>query len=190
MGNKQPISLFTPGEWIPINENKVKVGLGLDYLPGNVFDLDGSVTAFNECNEVVESVYYHRLKGLNGAIRHYGDNLTGEGSGDDEVISIHLNEIPSNVYSLAVTVNSFKEQSIIKAKSAYIRLFKGKIVKKEIGRYILNQMKDCIGMLLGLFERDRKTRGWFFRVMADPIEGNVVSKSYNRLKQLLNGYSE
>ena len=51
-------------------------------------------------------------------------------------------------------------------------------------------MKDCIGMLLGLFERDRKTRGWFFRVMADPIEGNVVSKSYNSLKQLLNGYSE
>ena len=56
--------------------------------------------------EVVESVYYYLLNGLNSGIRHFGDNLNGS-LVEDEVISIHLNEIPSNIYSLAIAVNSF-----------------------------------------------------------------------------------
>ena len=40
---------------------------------------------------------------------------------------------------------------------------------------ILNKTKDCIGLLLGLLERNRQTGGWFFRVMCDPIEGNIVT---------------
>ena len=48
MGNKN-ISTFTPGQWIPINENKVKVDLGWGFSKGDTFDLDDSVTEFNEC---------------------------------------------------------------------------------------------------------------------------------------------
>ena len=191
MGNKHKGShkgtSFIPGQWIPIDIPKVKVGLGWDFMPGDTFDLDGSVTGFDECNEPIESIMYSHLKGLNGAVRHHGDNLTGKGSGDDEVITIELNKIPTKVYSLAVTVNSYSRKSIIKAKSAYIRLING---KKEIGRFILNQTKDCIGLLLGLFEKNRQTGGWFFRVMIDPLEGNTVKESYPSLKTLLNGYSE
>ena len=115
--------------------------------------------------------------------------MTGKGSGDDEVITIELNKVPSNVLSLAVTVNSYSRKSIIKAKSAFIRLVNGK-TKKEMGRFVLNQTKDCIGLLLGLFERNRQTGGWFFRVMVDPLEGNTVKESYPSLKTLLNGYTE
>ena len=193
MGNKggshQLGTTFIPGQWFPIDVPKVRVGLGWDFLPGDVFDLDGSVTGFNECNEPVDSIYYHHLTGLNGSVKHHGDNLTGKGSGDDEVITIELNKVPSNVLSLAVTVNSYSRKSIIKAKSAFIRLVNGK-TKKEMGRFVLNQTKDCIGLLLGLFERNRQTGGWFFRVMVDPLEGNTVKESYPSLKTLLNGYTE
>ena len=193
MGNKggshQLGTTFIPGQWFPIDVPKVRVGLGWDFLPGDVFDLDGSVTGFNECNEPIDSIYYHHLTGLNGSVKHHGDNLTGKGSGDDEVITIELNKVPSNVLSLAVTVNSYSRKSIIKAKSAFIRLVNGK-TKKEMGRFVLNQTKDCIGLLLGLFERNRQTGGWFFRVMVDPLEGNTVKESYPSLKTLLNGYTE
>ena len=186
-GSKKKKTTFIPGQWLPINIPKVKVGLGWDFMPGDTFDLDGSVTAFNECNEPIVSIMYSNLKGLDGAIRHHGDNLTGKGSGDDEVITIELNKIPSNVYSLAVTVNSYSRKSIIKAKSAYIRLLNG---KSEIGRFVLNETKDCIGLLLGLFEKNRQTGGWYFRVMIDPIEGNTVKESKKKKKTLLNGYLE
>ena len=188
-GNKAKGTTFIPGQWFLIDVPKVKVGLGWDFTKGDSFDLDGSVTGFDECNEPVETIYYHNLKGLNGSVKHSGDNLTGKGSGDDETITIELNKVPPKVLSLAVAVNSYGNKSIIKAKSAYIRLINGKN-KKEIGRFVLNQTKDCIGLLLGLFERDRKTNGWFFRVMCDPLEGNTAIKSYDSLKVLLNGYTE
>ena len=180
---------FIPGQWFPIDVPLVKVGLGWDFTANNVFDLDASVTAFDENNEPIESIYFGHLKGLNGSVKHYGDNLTGKGEGDDEVIKIELNRVPKKVSSLAVTINSYRKNSIIKAKNAFIRLFNG-ATNKEIGIFILNETKDCIGLLLGLFERNRQTGGWFFRVMIDPIEGNVVTKSYQSLKTLLNGYSE
>ena len=180
---------FIPGQWFPIDVPLVKVGLGWDFTANNVFDLDASVTAFDENNEPIESIYFGHLKGLNGSVKHYGDNLTGKGEGDDEVIKIELNRVPKKVSSLAVTINSYRKNSIIKAKNAFIRLFNG-ATNKEIGIFILNETKDCIGLLLGLFERNRQTGGWLFRVMVDPIEGNMVTKSYPSLKILLNGYSE
>ena len=180
---------FIPGQWFEINSNEINVGLGWDFDGAETYDLDASVTGFDECNEPVEAIYYGNKNGLSGAVHHFGDNLTGEGEGDDEVISIKLNKVPSRVISLAVTVNSYKSNSLIKAKQAFIRLYETHS-KREIGKFILNKTKDCIGLLLGLLERNRQTGGWFFRVMCDPIEGNIVTKSYSSLKVLLNGYLE
>ena len=182
-------STFVPGQWFEIKVNEINVGLGWDFSKRDTFDLDASVTGFDECNEAVESIYFRQLDGLNRSVHHFGDNLTGVGDGDDEVISIILNQVPPKVMSLAVTVNSYKSNSLIKAKSAFIRLFETRS-KREIGKFILNKTKDCIGLLLGLLERNRQTGGWFFRVMCDPIEGNVVTESYKSLKVLLNGYLE
>ena len=182
-------STFVPGQWFEIKANEINVGLGWDFSKRDTFDLDASVTGFDECNEPVESIYYHHLDGLNRSVRHFGDNLTGVGDGDDEVISIILDKVPPKVMSLTVTVNSYKKNSLIKAKSAFIRLFETRS-KREIGKFILNKTKDCIGLLLGLLERNRQTGGWFFRVMCDPIEGNVITSSYKSLKVLLNGYLE
>ena len=180
---------FIPGNWFPITVDKINVGLGWDFDSNETYDLDASVTGFNECNEPIESIYYSHLNGLGGSVHHFGDNLTGVGDGDDEVISINLKKVPEKVISLAVTVNSYKKNSLIKAKQAFIRLFETDS-KREIGKFVLNKTKDCIGLLLGLLERNRLGGGWFFRVMCDPIEGHVVTTSYNSLKILLNGYLE
>ena len=107
---------------------------------------------------------------------------------DDEVITIGLDRVPSKVTSLAVTVNSYKGNSIIKAKSGFIRLYTN---SNGIGKYILSRSKDCIGLLLGLFERDTiNLNRWFFRVMIDPIDGNVITKSYESIKKLLGTYNQ
>ena len=175
-----------PGTWIIVSEPDVFVGLGWDFSRSETFDLDASVTGFDIKNEVIEYVYYLKTSGFNGNVRHFGDNLTGAGSGDDEVIQITLNRIPENVHYLTVTINSFKGNSLIKAKSAFIRLY---TKKEKIGKYLLNRTKDCVGLLLGVFERDTKLNIWYFRVMADPIEGRVVTDSKESIQKLLGNYS-
>ena len=131
---------FIPGNWFPIAESQINVGLGWDFDRSEAYDLDASVTAFNECNHPIESIYYGKLNSLNGEIHHFGDYLTGVGDGDDEIISIDLRRILENVIFLAVTVNSYKSNSLIKAKEAFIRLFETHS-KREIGKLVLNKQR-------------------------------------------------
>ena len=175
-----------PGTWIIVSEPEVFVGLGWDFSGSNTYDLDASVTGFDINKEVIEYIYFSNKSGLNDSVKHYGDNLTGFGSGDDEVIKIILNQVPEKVHYLTVTINSFKGNSLIKAKKAFIRLF---TKKDKIGKYLLNRTKDCVGLLLGVFERDKKLNIWYFRVMADPIEGNKVTDSKQSIQKLLGNYS-
>ena len=175
-----------PGSWILIQEPTVIVGLGWDFTGSETFDLDASITGFDYNYNVVESIYFSNKKGLSNSVIHYGDNTTGKGQGDDEVIKCILNKVPQRVHFLAVTINSYKKNSLIRARSAYIRLYTDSY---HIGKYVLNRTKDCIGLLLGVFERDPNTHLWYFRVMADPIHGNKVTLSYEDIKTLLGSYS-
>ena len=175
-----------PGTWIPINEPTVFVGLGWDFTGKETFDLDASITGFGEKFNVVQAIYYGNKKGLNDSVIHFGDNLTGEGEGDDEVIQVFLNKVPQDVYYLAVAINSYSSNSLIKAQSAYIRVYTNNY---NIGRYTLQRTKDCIGLLLGVFQRDPTQNIWYFRCMADPISGNVVTQSYEDIKTLLGNYT-
>ena len=175
-----------PGSWIEVLEPSIMVGLGWDFTGTETFDLDASVTGFDYNYNVIESIYYSHKQGLNGSVIHYGDNTTGQGAGDDEVIRINLLQVPPRVHFLAVTINSFKKNSLMRAKSAYIRIFTDAY---HIGKYVLTRTKDTIGLLLGVFERDRNKNTWYFRVMADPIHGNKVTLSYEDIKTLLGGYT-
>ena len=174
-----------PGTWIPVYEPVVQVGLGWDFTGRETFDLDASITGFDAHYNVIESIYFSNKKGLKNSVIHFGDNLTGEGEGDDEIIKVILNKVPLRVHFLAVCINSYKKNSLIRAKSAYIRLY---TTSYHIGKYILTRTKDCIGLLLGVFERDPTQNVWYFRVMADPIAGNKVTLSYNDIKTLLGNY--
>ena len=175
-----------PGTWIPVREPDVMVGLGWDFTGRETFDLDASVTGFDSMFNLVDTIYFNHKKGLSGSVIHFGDNTTGEGEGDDEVIQIILHRVPMNVRYLAVTINSFKKNSLIRARSAFIRLYTRTY---HIGKYLLTRTKDCIGLLLGVFERSQDPYMWYFRVMADPIKGNKVTLSIDDIKELLGAYS-
>jgi len=85
------------GIWIPVREPTVMVGLGWDFTGQETFDLDASVTGFNSDYEIVESIYFSHKKGLSNSVIHFGDNLTGKGEGDDEVIKVILAKVPKRV---------------------------------------------------------------------------------------------
>ncbi len=78
---------------------KINVGLGWDLraTDGADFDLDASAFLLNESGKVrgdQDFIFYNNAKSSDGAVEHLGDNRTGEGEGDDEVVSVNLEGVP------------------------------------------------------------------------------------------------
>ena len=106
-----PINL-TKGQKVDLTKgnpglSKIVVGLGWDvnaFDSGAAFDLDAAafmVAGDGKCPTEKEFVFYGNLEHQSGAVKHMGDNLTGEGDGDDEQITIELAAVPANVERIA-----------------------------------------------------------------------------------------
>ena len=125
----------------------VSMGLGWDAVKSKGFlgfggksadiDLDASCLLFDEANKPVDVVWFRQLKSRDGSVMHSGDNRTGAGDGDDEQISVSLNQVPANVKSIVFTVNSFTGQSFAQVQNAYCRLINAKD-GKEVARFDLS----------------------------------------------------
>ena len=96
---------------------KVVVGLGWDvnqFDTGGDFDLDAAafmLGANGKCPTEKEFIFYGNLTHPSESIKHMGDNLTGEGEGDDEQIFVDLTKIPANVSKVAFTVTIYEAES-------------------------------------------------------------------------------
>ncbi|UGT59187.1 TerD family protein [Nocardia asteroides] len=121
----------------------VKMGLGWDPVrTRGMFgsrtvdiDLDASVTLFADTN-LVDVAYYGQLSSKDGSVRHQGDNLTGEGDGDDEVILVDLTRVPAHVNTLLFIVTSYKGHSFEQVQNAFCRLVDGSN-NAELARFTL-----------------------------------------------------
>ena len=114
---------------------------------------------------------------------HRGDNKTGEGEGDDEILSIHFKKLDYNITTMAVIINSFKGNNLINIKEGFIRLYDN---DRPIGVNLLENCPDCVGLFLGLFKRNDKT--WYFQAIKEPINGTIARDSVNDVKKLLTDY--
>ena len=109
----------------------VSVGLGWDArsTTGTDFDLDASALGLAESHKILSDeyfVFFNNTSSPEGAIVHQGDNLTGEGEGDDEVITVKLNEVPAPILSIVFAVSIYdaevRQQSFGQVRNAYIRV--------------------------------------------------------------------
>ncbi|WP_327238751.1 TerD family protein [Streptomyces sp. NBC_01317] len=128
--------------------SKVKMGLGWEpAYGGKDIDLDASVIAYGPDRKHLDSCYFGRLSILNGAIKHSGDNLTGEGAGDDEVIVVDLGRLPAEATGLVFTVNSFTGQKFNEVAKAYCRLIDA-ATDEELVRFDLTGAEPQTGVMM------------------------------------------
>ncbi|MFE4692200.1 TerD family protein [Streptomyces sp. NPDC056749] len=128
--------------------SQVKMGLGWEpAFRGKDIDLDASVIAFGPDRSHLDSCYFGKLSILNGAIKHSGDNLTGEGVGDDEVIVVDLGRIPAEATGLVFTVNSFTGQKFTEVAKAYCRLIDA-ATGEELVRFDLTGAEPQTGVMM------------------------------------------
>ncbi|MFL6074607.1 MAG: TerD family protein [Mycobacteriales bacterium] len=125
----------------------VTVGLGWDVrtTTGAAFDLDASAIACGPDGKVVSDqhfIFYNNLATPDGTIRHTGDNLTGEGEGDDEAIQVNLAGLPTEVDKVAFPVSIYdaegRGQNFGQVRNAFIRVV-NQANNSEIARYDLSE---------------------------------------------------
>lgn len=114
---------------------------------GSSIDLDASCLLFDEGSNLLDTVWFRQLRSRDGSIEHTGDNLTGDGEGDDEQILVDLSAVPDNVTSLVFTVCNFTGQDFSQVENAFCRLING-ANQKEIARYNLSAQGPHTAMIM------------------------------------------
>ncbi|MBM7368784.1 TerD family protein [Gordonia hydrophobica] len=150
----------------------VTVGLGWDVRTstGADFDLDGSALIVGADQRVLSDahfVFFNNLRSPDGSVEHTGDNLTGEGEGDDESINVDLMALPPNVAGVVFPVSIYdadaRGQSFGQVRNAFIRVV-NRATGQEIARFDLTEDASTeTAMVFG--ELYRHNGDWKFRAI-------------------------
>lgn len=159
----------------------VLVGLGWDArtTSGADFDLDASALLLNASGKIVSDqhfVFFNNLTSPDGSVEHTGDNLTGDGDGDDEVIKVDLISMPAEVDRIVITVSIYeareRAQSFGQVHNAYIRVV-NQADDVELTRYDLTEEASTeTAMLFG--ELYRNGSDWKFRAVGQGYETGLA----------------
>ncbi|MFF5086444.1 TerD family protein [Streptomyces niveus] len=168
----------------------VLVGLGWDVrtTTGADHDLDASALLCNQAGRVLSDenfVFYNNLRSPDGSVEHTGDNLTGEGEGDDETLKVDLAAVPAEVAKIVFPVSihdaEARGQSFGQVRNAYIRVV-NQAGGAEIARYDLSEDASTeTAMVFG--ELYRHGGEWKFRAVgqgyASGLSGIVMDFGVN-----------
>jgi tellurium resistance protein TerD len=166
---------------------KVIVGLGWDprATDGAVFDLDGSAFLLKADGKVrsdADFIFYNNLTSPDGAVVHSGDNLTGQGEGDDEQITVDLAKVAPEIERIAVCVTIHeaeqRRQNFGMVSHAFIRCMNAD-GEKEIARYDLSEESSTeTAMIFG--ELYRAGSEWKFKAVGQGFKGGLgpLAKSF------------
>lgn len=160
----------------------ILIGLGWDARSsdGQDFDLDASVFMTAESGKVPSDdyfVFYNQLKSPCGSVQHTGDNLTGDGDGDDESVIVELEKVPANIKSLFVTVTihdaEMRRQNFGQVSNAFVRLVNHE-TGQEVLRFDLSEDYSTeTAMVFG--EVYRHNGDWKFRAIGQGYTGGLLA---------------
>ncbi|WP_067567595.1 TerD family protein [Nocardia acidivorans] len=169
----------------------MKMGLGWDPVKrGGMFgnrapdiDLDASVVMFADTHPI-DVVYYGSLAAKDGSIRHQGDNLTGEGEGDDEVIVVDLTRISHHVTTLVFIVTSYKGHTFEQVANAFCRLVDG-TNNAELARFTLAGGMPFTGMAMAKVYRTGNNQDWKLEALGEGFQAKHPGEAVPQLGRFL-----
>lgn len=156
--------------WDPLQAKKKGLFGGLFSGGAGSIDLDASCILLNKNGNVLDTIWFGQLKSRCGAVVHSGDNLTGEGEGDDEVIRVNLEKLSANVEYLAFTVNSFRGQTFNEVENAHCRVLDQN--NQELARYQLTEQGSHTGIIIASLSRQNGS--WDFTAHGQAARGRTI----------------
>lgn len=168
------------------------VGLGWDtnrYDGAADFDLDASAFLLGANGKVRSDddfIFYGNLQSKDGSVTHTGDNLTGEGDGDDETLFIDFSKVPADVQKIAITVTIYEAQergqNFGQVSNAYVRVARRANENDTVGteelRYDLGE-EFSIETALVVCEIYRQDAVWKFNAVGAGYQGGLYALCKN-----------
>ena len=162
--------------------NLTNIAVGLGWNPratdGQAFDLDAIAFLVNESGKVradTDFIFFNNLKSSDGSVEHTGDNRTGEGDGDDEVIKVDLSKVPADVskvvFCAVIYDGQARNQNFGQVANAYIRIVNTQ-GGTEVARYDLSEDSSTeTAMIFG--ELYKNNGEWKFRAVGQGFAGGL-----------------
>ena len=160
---------------------KIFIGAGWDvakkgglfgmFSGGDSIDLDSSAIMFDENNTPLDSIWFGQLQSRDGSIKHSGDNRTGDGDGDDEVIHVDLTQVQSQVKSIVFTISSFRGQTFEKVENAYCRVVDA-TTNTEIAKYNLSAQGNYTALIIAKVYRHNGA--WKMSALGETCNGKTI----------------
>lgn len=139
---------------------------------GGSIDLDASCIMLDANKQMVDAIWFGQLQSKDSSIQHTGDNRTGAGDGDDEVINVNLSRIPDHVQALVFTVNSFTGQTFATVNNAFCRLVNASN-NSEVARYDLSAQGSHTALILAKIYRHNGE--WKMHAIGETASGRTFN---------------
>lgn len=157
----------------------LQVGLGWD----TKMDLDSHAYLLDNNNKLIEHVSFSNLNGT--GVRLNGDNMTGKGDGDDEIIFVNFSELKDSVSKISFYVNifsfnPFSKKDFSQVKGAYVRLVNSE-TNIDLCKYSITDSGK--GVRVFHFADLVKINGkWSFEAVGNPCEGKLsqIEQGFNK----------
>ena len=164
---------------------RVRMGLGWDSAApvkrgffGGVkkaaeVDLDASAIFFDASGKAIDTVFFNQLQSKDGSTQHTGDNLTGEGEGDDETILVDLAKVSPAVTQIVFVISSYSRQTFDTVENAFCRLLDDSTAgSPEVARFQLTDAGTHTAMIMSKVSREGT--GWKFTAIGNRANGRTV----------------
>jgi stress response protein SCP2 len=143
-------------------------------------DLDASAVQFAG-GQLFDLAFYNHLETRDGSVVHQGDNLTGQGEGDDERLTLDLGRVYRRVDTIVFLVSSYQGHSLEWIRNAYCRLVDDHDV--ELARFTLTGGVPDTGMVMAKLFRDGDR--WMLRAIGEGIAVKIPTDSLEALRPFL-----
>ena len=164
---------------------RVRMGLGWDSaapVKRGIFgglkkaaevDLDASAIFFDASGKALDTVFFNQLQSKDGSTQHTGDNLTGEGEGDDETILVDLASVSPAVAQIVFVISSYTRQTFDQVENAFCRLVDDSTAgSPEVARFQLTDAGTHTAMIMAKVSREGA--GWSFKAIGDRANGRTA----------------
>ncbi|MFN8196616.1 MAG: TerD family protein [Nocardioidaceae bacterium] len=185
---------LTRGQELPLTDGsgaslgRIQLGLGWDkertagFMGSGAPDVDLDMSAIQFTGQqLFDLAFFNNLSTRDGSVVHQGDNLSGRGEGDDEVVTVDLPRVHPPVDRIAVLVSSYQGHSLRWVARAYCRVLTDD--GTEIARLTLTNGVPETGIVMAVLVRDGD--GWRLRAVGDGIPVKVPTEAVDALRPYL-----
>jgi len=177
---------YCAGEQLP---DPVTFGLAWDITGGQNIDLDASAICLDSDLNLVDEVWFKKLKSSDGSIVHHGDEREGDEHGDDEKMDIYLNKVSQRIQYIGFCINSYSGQELDDVARAFCHLFDSE-TKTDIASYALTNSAELdkhTALVMGcLYRGSSELAGdWCLCIISEAAHGRTVKDNVDELQNFL-----